>query len=449
MSAFVQALLGDDPQSGSSPIPGDPYWSQVIMLLDSAGGLGKDSSPLNWPMNGYGGIVFDALAPLGGRSTYKVVQASTQYIGFLTPANEATFGSLWALNEWTCELYIAATGANFTTGVFNLGYMSITVNPANNNISCNCGNISGSSYSFGGIAPTLFDGNFHHLAMVRDNSVAGTVSYLRCYFDGVALGAPNNSPSKTSPVVAGVVSLNRALGYADLSAHLAFLRMTKICRYPGGTTFTPPTVPYPAATVTPVNGTEALTGQRMTSAAGVLFPKDPWVKLAGSQVTASRGTPTAGVNIQNKTAALIGSALTISRGSVSSARYPNLINPSYSISGFTGYGVFDFKSDGTITVTGTSGLPYTLTWIDTTQTNYNITSIASQYYIVVVAGYGGWALNINTASDMSGTNRVTATNVTHASGLSITFSVMICPKTTNPRYGELGYYSYTSVAIST
>lgn len=86
------------------------------------------------------------------------------------------------------------------------------------------------------------DGNFHHVAWCRDNS-AGTA--FRLYVDGVQRTVDTVARTVGNAVgsmaIGGLGAYTSGLAYAG---KVEELRVDRICRYPAGTTFTPPDRAY-------------------------------------------------------------------------------------------------------------------------------------------------------------------------------------------------------------
>lgn len=81
------------------------------------------------------------------------------------------------------------------------------------------------------------DGNEHHIAVVRDG---GT---YRMYFDGVQVDSQAwaSAPANTSLIGLFIGTDEASTTTRDVAGRIARFKLSDVCRYPSGTTFTPPT----------------------------------------------------------------------------------------------------------------------------------------------------------------------------------------------------------------
>jgi len=89
-------------------------------------------------------------------------------------------------------------------------------------------------------ASSILDGDWHHVAMVRDST------HLRLYLDGVEGGSV---PSSAAPSAIGLpfyIGTDQYYTSRNFIGHMDDIRITNgVARYPGGVTFTPPTAAFP------------------------------------------------------------------------------------------------------------------------------------------------------------------------------------------------------------
>ena len=86
---------------------------------------------------------------------------------------------------------------------------------------------------------TVTDSVWHHVAFVRDGGV------LRSYLDGIQQSSAAVSGS-LDPLTTSLFLGTEQAAIRYLNGNMDELRITKgVCRYPGGTTFAPPSAAYP------------------------------------------------------------------------------------------------------------------------------------------------------------------------------------------------------------
>jgi len=217
-----------------------------------------------------------------------------------------------------------------------------------------------------------------------------------------------------------------------------------------------------------ISGTEALVGLVCTAQVGTSTVGNPFAALSGTALSAAAGTPaatlpnatlalagaSAGVSAgaivpPSRTVSLTGVGSTMSAGTVAVPPYPDLSSTDMAqmLVEVVGLGevTFRFNADGTIQIrVGLSPTPFEAfgSWIDTTQTNYDVATIAHQYYVSAVIGLvnGNYPnVQYTLTSDLSASTDFLATSFYNAT-TNISFVVAVSPKATNPRFGEVGYY---------
>lgn len=119
-----------------------------------------------------------------------------------------------------------------------------------NNSSPTSGNLALYSLGFGGAAMSentggLNDGQWHHVAIVRDAS-----NVFRMYVDGSQRASRTFDMTESySNSSDSVIRIGRdgALAGRDYAGYIDELRISRVCRYPGGVSFTPSTAAFPDA----------------------------------------------------------------------------------------------------------------------------------------------------------------------------------------------------------
>ena len=89
-------------------------------------------------------------------------------------------------------------------------------------------------------ASSILDGDWHHVAMVRDST------HLRLYLDGVQGGSTPSSATLSAIGLPFFIGTDQYYSARQFVGHMDEIRITNgIARYPNGTTFTPPTSAFP------------------------------------------------------------------------------------------------------------------------------------------------------------------------------------------------------------
>jgi len=87
-----------------------------------------------------------------------------------------------------------------------------------------------------GSAGAVSAGSWHHIAWVRDGSRG------RVYVNGVQVGS--SSFSGSVPNFTGLFRVSDSVSYGLFDGYVDDFRISTTCRYPDGTTFTPPTAAF-------------------------------------------------------------------------------------------------------------------------------------------------------------------------------------------------------------
>jgi hypothetical protein len=224
---------------------GDPFWSNVSLLLLADYGY-VDLSSQNFTVTTAGNISISSTSPIIGNSSYQTDRVSTQDgLRIVHSANNAlNFGT----GDFTIELYVNRTEANSggvsNTRYFITNYSSSSINAGNFAFSCSTGSGLASVLYLGATgsnvlavtngSPTV--NTWTHMALVRQSGV------YRMYRNGLQIGTTstggtaNLTSSETTLMYSPYFTGNNFQGLENA------IRITKgVCRYPNGTTFTPPT----------------------------------------------------------------------------------------------------------------------------------------------------------------------------------------------------------------
>lgn len=227
----------------------DPYWAAVVSLLHFDGADGSTAFPDVTGRSWYrsGADISTTQSKFGGASG----RFDDPGDRIWTAAHaDLTFGS----GDFTVELWFFATTAAGSAYVYrplisrddvslgtNRGWL-IILDGDNAGKVVFAGSVGmARSTVMSTSAPTL--NVWNHVAAVRDGG------NLRLYLNGVQEGSAAISGALNSPSIETRIGVGQNgagilgpgfLGYIDDA------RITKgVCRYPGGTTFTPPTAPFP------------------------------------------------------------------------------------------------------------------------------------------------------------------------------------------------------------
>jgi hypothetical protein len=230
------------------PFSGELYLSSVVASLHLNGTNGSttitDSSSAGRTWTAYGNAsISTAQSKFGSASLYcdgsgDYIQTSTYGVSDLACNTVQHTVEFWfrttTTRQYTCLFYRGRAGVSAAYDyVINI-----------NNESASAGDLALYSIGLGGSSLTSStggynDGAWHHVAVVRDAS-----NVIRMYIDGVQRGTLTyNMTESYSASSDSVVRIGRdgALTDRDYAGYIDDLRITRACRYPAGTTFTPPT----------------------------------------------------------------------------------------------------------------------------------------------------------------------------------------------------------------
>jgi hypothetical protein len=235
---------GSGSLSGSVTIPGlgDQSFSSVSLLLhmDGSGSTFVDNSGTPKTVTAYGNATQStAQSKFGGKGAYfdgtgDYIQLSTQNQSSLQFSTQPHTVEFWfktaSTQQYTCLFYRGRQDVEATYDyVLNI-----------NNASASAGDLTLYSLGFGGVMGTSSGGwnddQWHHVAVVRD---AGNV--FRIYVDGVQQATrtydmtQSHSNSSDSIIRIGKDGFHGR----DYTGYIDELRISTICRYPSGTSFTP------------------------------------------------------------------------------------------------------------------------------------------------------------------------------------------------------------------
>lgn len=212
----------------------DPYFASVSLLLHGNGANGGttfvDSSTNNRSIS-VSGTVTTSTAEKKYGSAAIAYGASSSYLytpdfsGFDMGSGDFTMEAWVYLNaSGVSPLFSQRTASN------NQWYLYISVDAISSYAVA-----SGVAFHNVSVAPTLAATAWHHIAMCRDG---GT---MRFYLDGVQCATAAVSGNWPRIAVDLRIGNDYAATYASSDYH-DDIRITKgVCRYPSGTTFTPPT----------------------------------------------------------------------------------------------------------------------------------------------------------------------------------------------------------------
>jgi hypothetical protein len=269
--------------TSAADVSGDPYFSNVVLLLHMDGGNGSttftDSSPNPKSVTAAGGATistaqsrFGGASGLFGNPKQLQIPNSTDFnlsggdvtieawfYAVTLPANVATAaGVLISKDEFgsnfSWHIGVAANGGIFTTNNANTSY--IWYSP-------------------------ITTGEWHHIAVSRNGGV------MRMFLDGVLMGSVYANTLLTdaaADVTVGCTSYNNPGNF--FNGYIDELRVTKgVGRYGSNTSFTPPTAPFPGAG----SGLSKALSGAFSSATGDGTPASP-LTWSGSPNVANNAT---------------------------------------------------------------------------------------------------------------------------------------------------------------
>lgn len=228
---------------GDAPAPSDPYWDSVVLLLQDS--LEDESSrglTITWPS----GITTGSAYAFAGDNGYNVSGNGTAVRAILPVDSALEFPDDFTIEGWFKPAAMDRFGfffhwaASSSSSADSLGLRVGA--PVDSGRCFFGGNIVGVSKSV--LSTTnVRDGNWHHVAVVRSGET------ISLYVDGVSEGTPITAATTLS--LSGG-HLGDVQGFFannldnEWTGQFDMLRITKgIARYPDGTTFTPPTAPFP------------------------------------------------------------------------------------------------------------------------------------------------------------------------------------------------------------
>ena len=220
----------------------DPDFASNVLLLHMDGANGSttftdNSNSAKVPTVVGNAQISTAQSKFGGASG--LFDGSGDYLSYANNA-DWTFGTgsytieMWArITSLAAFRYVLGRGDGGAGGYLDMYVFTNGAVYANAYLSTGIASINSA-------ASVFVINTWHHIAFVRD----GTTFYL--YVDGVSRGTPVTSSlamrTNNSTMVVGATGL----GLNGMLGNLDDVRITKgVARYPGGTTFTPPTAPFP------------------------------------------------------------------------------------------------------------------------------------------------------------------------------------------------------------
>lgn len=229
-------------------LPKDPYWSNVIYLLQFNGSEGSttilESGGRTSATTVGACYITNTQKKYGSGSIYMGTWTSWVPVtrGYLTiPAASIDFGS----SQFTLEFWVKITAGQKSCGIFMDG-KAYDGNPSEYSFYLRLasdgtfiGRRSDGVTMYAYVGPTIFNGNWHHVALVRNSS-----NTVRLYFNGNSIGERSSfnwAPNRLNNAYLGV-----DLDYnSDLGGYMDDFRVTaSVCRY--NANFTPPDKQFPA-----------------------------------------------------------------------------------------------------------------------------------------------------------------------------------------------------------
>lgn len=232
MGAPVQALLM---AAASDAAAGDPYWSDVALLVHADGTDGSttftDASPRARSVYVYGNAQVDtAQSKFGGASA--LLDGSGDYLAGIWNTTAVDIGT----GDFTIEFWVRWNSVA-NAGLFHMH----TADPANSVAYLAVG-YSGAAFSIYANGTTynrtysVSTGVWYHVALVRVSGV------MTLYIDGVAQGAAIANVGNYNDALHTFIGLYYSTSYTH-NGWIDEFRVTKRARYVGD--FTPPTAPFP------------------------------------------------------------------------------------------------------------------------------------------------------------------------------------------------------------
>lgn len=216
---------------------GDPYWASVSALLHFDGADGSTTftcqTGKTWSAGGNAQID-TTQSRFGGASG--LFDGSGDYI---TTTSHADFG--FGSGDYTVETWVRPVGSGSDQTLFDCrGGASVGIGIYSSIVSGGSGGKWGfaNNLAVAALGSVLAAEAWVHLAVCREGTT------VRGYKSGLQEFTYTDSRvyASSAPVSIG----SSSVGGQPFSGWLDDLRVTKgVCRYPGGATFTPPTMPFP------------------------------------------------------------------------------------------------------------------------------------------------------------------------------------------------------------
>jgi hypothetical protein len=227
--------------SPAAPVT-DPYWADVILLLNAQSTISTDASSFVNTMTPNGGATINSVQPLFSLPTYSIPDDGNS--SRLTMDNNF-FASQLTNNEWCVETWIYPTATNAADGKFSsFGGISLKRTTAGM-LQAPC-IIGGGSYTASSASGAFSLNTWTYLTLVRDNTTDPTFGFLRLFINGNLVGSSTGFIKASSMDTAS--SFGWILGYNDTGSfgYFSNFRVTKNhARY--YTNFTPPSAPFPTS----------------------------------------------------------------------------------------------------------------------------------------------------------------------------------------------------------
>jgi hypothetical protein len=235
MAANHQLLMS---YGGASAPTTDPYWASVVLSMPMQGTNGQtstvDVSSYARTITRRGIAALTTTQSYGGSSSMDLSYGASEGHWECADAPELDMDA----GEWTVEAYIRSGSGGggfghwYTKSINAADGMTLGIAPTT--AVHRASGTNDLSASFASIQDT-----WKHCAWVRDAS-----NVRRIYIDGVQVASGTLSFTQTNTQVLLIGHFNNTSFAAN--GYLAHVRVTKgVCRYPGGTTFTPPSAPFP------------------------------------------------------------------------------------------------------------------------------------------------------------------------------------------------------------
>lgn len=424
---------GGDPEFPGG-CTGDPYWSDVVLLLRFDGADGSttitDSSTFaDHKTVSAGGQIISTTNPKHGTGSLKLLQPQP-------------YGILWSGTRFS-----RASGTGFSIDFWYSGNSAGYSNAPTLFYLLDSGGNPVMRFAQGGLPAATMDfkvGADASVSLTRPIDVDGrtyfvvkwgTDDVLKVYGNDTlmySISNPTNMLGSSNLYVAG--DLSNTTG-----SHTAYMDTFRVTQADRPATV-PTTVPCNGPTdINPISipGTERLTGMGMTATAGDLNSPAGFRRLSGQAMATATGS----VSVFNadRAVALTGHNLTAYRGTIASLPYPDLLSDTRE---FIFAPVWEsvyltVLNNGTFTISETdlSAAAYTGNWL--APTTMDVTTIASQYRGTAMTNYGAGTLDY---TDLAPTALFSVSTTATSSVQKIHhFSITVVPTTTNPRYGEIGY----------